>query len=529
MNISSKKLTAALLAAALLAGATACAGGGSTPAGSSSSASGGASASSASKESAADSKTADGEKVTFNIYKNSGLATYPADGGQGKQLVLEKLNKIGLGNVDYKVTLIGGNEYFDKLNVLAASSSLPDYFNVNMVTLTNFADQGLIQPLEDKVDKLTHLRPLMRDAEMNAVTYDGHLYAFPVGYLPGAINGPNTNGLLIRQDWLDKLGMKMPETVDELHDVLKAFKEQDPDGNGKDDTTGLIATKLTRFEDIFGAFGVMPSFWQEAGGKLVLGSTRPETKDALQVLQNWYQEGLIDPDVFVTDEALRDQKLANSFGGVYENSAFTASVSNPETAALLAVTPTAKMAALRAVKGPGGEFGRQESEPGYGNIHAISADCQNVDLLLELLNWTADDGEDGGMYLCSVGVEGTNFEFNEDKTAIKMLTSYDDIYASGLGNPIRFTQVVDRRWLEPEAVTAFETFDGQYKENLFWGTTPAMLDYPDSVKNLFTEYMSKIIMGSLPVTAHDDYVKEFYQMGGEQIEKEVNEAYSAQK
>lgn len=467
----------------------------------------------------------EGKPVTFNIYRNSPIAEYPPDGGEGKKLILEKLAKNGITNVDFNVTLMGGTEYFDKLNVFAASNNLPDYFNVNMVTMTSFADQELIQPLEGQIDKLTNLRPLMRDVDIDAWTYKEHLYALTLGYLPGAINGPDADGLLIRQDWLDALGLQMPTTIDELTAVLTAFKDKDPDGNGKADTAGYIGVKDTNFSDIFGAFGVQPNFWQEVDGKLVLGSTRPEAKQALQVLQDWYKAGLIDPDIFVTDSKMRDQKLANSYAGVMDYQAFSASKSNPETAALLSVTPTAVLAALPSVKGPDGLRGRAQAAPGYGNIHAISANCQDTELLLQLLNWTADQGEDGGMYLCSVGVPDTDFTLEND--TITMKSTYPEIYSKGLGNPVRFTQIIDRRWLEPEAVAAFKAFEGQYVENKYWGTTPSMLDYPDACKNLFVEYMSKIIMGSLPVEAHDEYVTKFYQMGGDKIEKEVNEAYQA--
>ena len=69
------------------------------------------------------------------------ISDYPAD-GEGKQDVLNALAAYGLQNVDYKVTAIGGDEYYDKLNILAVSGSLPDYMNIDMVTMTNFSDQG---------------------------------------------------------------------------------------------------------------------------------------------------------------------------------------------------------------------------------------------------------------------------------------------------------------------------------------------------------------------------------------------------
>lgn len=466
------------------------------------------------------------EKVVFNIYKNGAWPDFPADGGKGKQVILNTLAAYGLPNVDFKVTTIGGNEYYDKLNVLAVSDSLPDYMNVNMTTMTNFADQGLIIPLEDYVNDIPAMEGRWRKSDLNALTYNEHLYAFPVGYLEGAINGPNTNGLIVRADWLEKLNLKIPETLDELHTVLKAFTEQDPDGNGENDTFGYIGTKDTLFEDIFGAFGIQPTFWMETENGLRMGSTLPGTKQALAVLQKWYADGLIDPDVFTNDTSLQDQKLAKSKGGVYEGSGFSPDPNQPENAALLNVTPNAKLVGIPAVKGPNGDSGRQESAPGYNNIHSISSTCKNPDLLVKFLNWCADDGENGGMYLCSVGLEGEHFDLSEDGSKIIQHVPYNEIYAYGLGNPIRFLQVVDRRWLVDEAVACFESFDGMYRENKFWGTTPSMLDYPDTCEELFRQYLAKIVMGSLPVDAWEDYVEEFYSMGGDKITEEVNEAYS---
>lgn len=463
----------------------------------------------------------------FTFYRNGAWPTYPADGGEGYQIMKDAMKAYGLPDIDWEVVAIGGTEYYDKLNVLAASDSMPDAMNVDMVTLTSFADQGLIIPLEDRLEQLPAIKDLMRPAEIDAVTYNGHLYAFPVGYLEGAINGPNTNGLIIRQDWLDQVGMSVPTTIDEMYQVMKAFKEQDPDGNGQNDTFGYLGTENTVFDVIFGAYGIQPQFWMETPDGLRMGSTLEGTKDALATLQQWYAEGLIDPDIFTTDTSLKDQKFANSKGGIYEGSGFTGSPVQPETAALLAVTPTAKVAPIASIKGPNGDFGAQESAPGYGNIRAISSTCEDVDVLMQLLNWSVDDSENGGFYLCSIGIEGEDFTFSEDGERINQINSFDEIYAKGLSNPVRFLQVVDRRWLEDEAVACFEAFQDNYRENKYWGTTPSMLDYPDTCKNLFKEYLAKIVMGSLPVDAWEDYVAEFYSMGGDKIEQEVNEAYQA--
>ncbi len=521
MKSTLKRIFASLLVSAMLVSAVACStdNGGDTSADTSNS-----------TDSSTDTNTNEDsnsdESYSFTFYLNGSWTAYPLDGQPGKEIMQEAMTAYGLPNIDFEVTHIGGTEYYDRLNVLAVSDSLPDAMGIDLTTVKSFADQDLILPLDDHIDSLTNLKDLMRQPEIDAATYNGSLYAFPVGYLEGSINGPNTNGLVIRQDWLDNVGMEVPTTIDEMYEVMKAFKEQDPDGNGEDDTFGYLGVDTTWFDVVFGAYGIQPTFWMETEDGLRMGSTLDGTQEALATLRKWYEEGLIDPDIFVSDASLKDQKFANSKGGIYEGSGFTGSPVNPESAALLSVTPTAVLSPIGAITGPDGESGKQESKPGYGNLRAISKSAENVDVLVEFMNWTVSYEENGGAFLCSVGVEGEDFTIDTETDLILQTSTYDEIYGKGLGNPVRFLQAVDRRWLNEDAVGFFDTFEGTYEENMYWGTTDAMLDYPDTSEELFRQYMARIILGELPVEAWSDYVDEFYSMGGDIIEQEVNEAYN---
>ena len=110
-----------------------------------------------------------------------------------------------------------------------------------------------------------------------------------VAYLEGAINGPNTTGLIVRADWLEKLDIDIPETIDRFYEMLKAFKEQDPDGNGQDDTFGYIGRDTTLFEDVFGAFGIQPTFWMETKRDCVWEAHCQLLKRHLQYCNNGMQ------------------------------------------------------------------------------------------------------------------------------------------------------------------------------------------------------------------------------------------------
>lgn len=115
--------------------------------------------------------------------------------------------------------------------------------------------------------------------------------------------------LWIRRDWIEKLGLEMPKTMEELYNVMLAFRDQDPDGNGQADTIGMVLHNnflSAGFGDavgLFDGFGAYPTIWVDDGtGKLRYGSTMEESRQALDYLAKMYQEGLVDQDFSSNDE-----------------------------------------------------------------------------------------------------------------------------------------------------------------------------------------------------------------------------------
>lgn len=287
------------------------------------------------------------EKVTINVLRFFAAPEYPEDGGPAKAEILKKLSKDGLPDIDYKVSLVAsGNQsdYTAKLNLLASSGQLPDLLDIDMQSMMKFADEGLILPLNDLVNKSTLLKKMVRPADIQAITYKNNIFALPPVYRPEKFNGPNVTSITVREDWLNALGLQKPETLDQLHEVLKAFTKNDPDKNGKNDTYGLTGDKNTTFDFVFGAFGVVSGInndsWFERDGKLKNGKTLPETKEALTILAQWYKEGLIDPDFPVMENKQMQEKIINSKAGMYQGSAFDLSKIQPVTSSLLKVKMT---------------------------------------------------------------------------------------------------------------------------------------------------------------------------------------------
>ncbi|WP_314001264.1 ABC transporter substrate-binding protein [uncultured Paenibacillus sp.] len=204
---------------------------------------------------------------------------------------------------------IPDTDYAEKENLLLASGDLPDAFygaGFSDYELITYGKDGTILPLEkliaDYAPNLSQLLKKRPDIKAAITAPDGRIYGLPTW----EENELGTNPFfhVINKAWLDKLGMKMPETLDEYTDALVAFKTKDPNGNGKDDEIPLSFMHMNWTADIsglFGAFGMPDNLEHRIvrDGKVIFTATQPEYKEALKYFnEKWYKQGLIDPESF---------------------------------------------------------------------------------------------------------------------------------------------------------------------------------------------------------------------------------------
>ncbi len=231
-------------------------------------------------------------------------------------------------HIDFKHPTAG--QETQQLNLTIASGDLPDMMYTGWSSIPGGPEKavkdGVIQPLNDLIAKYApNLTKLLNDdpqLKKDSVTDAGTFYMMPFMRYEKIMRF--FDGYQIRKDWLDKLGMKVPLTVDEWYAMLKAFKEKDPNGNGKADEIPFIARGadgITPFATAWGlgyvASGVSGSGFYLEGGKVKYGPAQPQYKNFLTTMNKWYVEGLIDKDFLTTDAKNFDAKVMNSIGGAY--------------------------------------------------------------------------------------------------------------------------------------------------------------------------------------------------------------------
>jgi putative aldouronate transport system substrate-binding protein len=305
------------------------------------------------------------------------------------------------------------SQYYDAMKIrMAAAKDLPDLINLP-IEPTQAASQGLIVPLDDLIDKYApnikqfftdnpNLRNLMKAP-------DGKVYA-----LGGVVSGAafaDPYGVLVRQDWLDKLGLQQPETPDEWYTVLKAFKERDPNGNGKPDELPYSSGDDMKIEGLYmlgGAFNMhliySLGYVPDANGKIQFEWMQPKGEQFVTWLSKLYKDGLIDPQFLTNGDAETLSNITRNLVGATNH--FVNNI-NRYNAALKSSGVDANW---QLTLPPGPEHGKGVYEK-YGPLSGwfgISKDAKNPELAIRWLDYIYAS-EEGNRYMC-FGIEGKSYK-----------------------------------------------------------------------------------------------------------------------
>ncbi|MFC5649628.1 ABC transporter substrate-binding protein [Paenibacillus solisilvae] len=221
----------------------------------------------------------------------------------------------------------------EKRNILLAGGEYPEVFYASAFSrsdLFKYGKQGVFLPLNDLIDKYApHFKALMAKYPIigkGIKMPDGNIYGLPTLYDP-EFKSVFYNTPWVKKEWLDKLGLAEPQNLDDFYNMLKAFKEKDPNGNGKQDeiawgavgTTGLLGY-------LKGSFGLNNHGNSNAyvdtdpkTGKLRFVATDPGYKELLQYVNKLYKDGLLEKDIVSVKSEEIDAKGTGGLLAVIDN------------------------------------------------------------------------------------------------------------------------------------------------------------------------------------------------------------------
>lgn len=364
------------------------------------------------------------EPVTVTMWMgvNPNVLKITEDIGNDCALWNELASRTG---VNLEFTVVNPDTESEKFNLMVASNDLSDIISNATTLYTNggeaaIADEILIDHLPYLTEELTpqicKLMEAYPDAVPEALTESGWLAGMP--QLSMQTETTQTFGPMIRKDWLDELGLDAPETYDELHDVLKAFKEK----KGADAPLLLnyaatgINNGLVEGYGIFGlvADAAMSEPYYQVDDTVMYGPIQPEFKDYLTMIHDWYQEGLIWQDFMsYTDfqNPPTDVILADRAGVFYAEVTYIATLedaSNTEGFELVAIPDFVQKS------GDTIPF-KEERAYAASTPWSISTQCQYPELLMQWCNYMYTDE---GALLCNYGIEGESFEYDENHVPV---------------------------------------------------------------------------------------------------------------
>jgi putative aldouronate transport system substrate-binding protein len=440
-------------------------------------------------------------------------------------------------NIDVEWELSPSENYAQQSTMLIAGGDYPDAMeyacSVYPLDIQNLAEDGVIIPLDDLLQE--YGQEILKQRSEDFLWYtadDGHIYS-----ISGRQQEYSNSLWQIRQDWLDKLGLQVPTTLDEIHDVLVAFKENSdllvgegnvliPYGNCQNFTDSKVQSL------IYAAHGFSDQ-WIEVDGHAAYYINHPNFKEALLVWRQWQQEGLIDPEWPLMN---REQSLEKWYKGQY--GMFQNLLDNTDPAfhiyipIFLENNPEAELSFVMPPEGPNGEKLGVTASTTFNQMIIFSDTTEEQRIaLMKLFNYMiSEEGSD----LVEMGIEGEDWEEIGDTGRATFFPLATDEERAELGY-YSFNWCMKRnyfpRWNSEITLGA----GAQYAEYLSYpsviATPDAQLEYGvvlnDLVKSSITEL---VLTPDIDFDAKfDEFIANWHAYGGAELTEQMDAIYQAKK
>lgn len=472
---------------------------------------------------------------------------------------------INVQNVD--VFEANDSQYDTNVSMVISMGSLPDIMVVSSQDeVEQLVEAGLIEDLTESYnncisDRIRKMYESYGDSLKDMVTYDGKIMALPETNIT---DGPNL--VWLRKDWMDKLGLSEPHTIDDVVNIVKHFISEDPgnngvDASGKPNTAGLaVDTDVTGecgysseflLDIIFACFGAYPKQWiMNDDGEIVYGSVTDEAKEALSYINNLYNQGVIDNDFLLRTSTniceLIENGLCGSFFGPWW-------APNNPLANAVSRNPDADWQPYLIATDSDGTTSYHSQNPCYkyvvvrkGYEHPEIA-AKMISVMFDKVRFDCTDSEEFKNYY-QINVEPTarplsiNVDYNN---ALSICYRNIDAAISGRKNPDSL-ELLERSFYDAcseyiknanKTSTQWAAYMSRIKacsliaqdnikvvDSLYFKTTDTMKSHWWRLKAKEKEAYLKIISGEEDISYFDTFVKEWNEQGGQTITSEVSES-----
>ena len=472
---------------------------------------------------------------------------------------------INVQNVD--VFEANDSQYDTNVSMVISMGSLPDIMVVSSQDeIEQLVEAGLIEDLTESYnncisDRIRKMYESYGDSLKDMVTYDGKIMALPETNIT---DGPNL--VWLRKDWMDKLGLSAPHTINDVVNIVKRFISEDPgnngvDASGKPNTVGLaVDTDVTGecgysseflLDIIFACFGAYPKQWiMNDDGEIVYGSVTDEAKEALSYISSLYNQGVIDNDFLLRTstnicELIENGQCGSFFGPWW--------APNNPLANAVSRNPDADWQPYLIATDSDGTTSYHSQNPCYkyvvvrkGYEHPEIA-AKMISVMFDKVRFDCTDSEEFKNYY-QLNVEPTarplsiNVDYNN---ALSICYRNIDATISGRKNPDSL-ELLERSFYDAcseyiknanKTSTQWAAYMSRIKacsliaqdnikvvDSLYFKTTDTMKSHWWRLKAKEKEAYLKIISGEEDISYFDTFVKEWNEQGGQIITSEVRES-----
>lgn len=509
-----------------------------------------------------------GEVLTITIAKqlDENTGRY-ASGDDINNNPMTRLAEEKLG-LKMETTLLGGDagNYDTKLRLaLTGSEDLPDVFPVyGTQMIADMIESGRAKDITDDIEQYMpeRLKEVYDQypATFYPLTKDGRTYG--IACSPHLTEG---QVMIIRQDWLDNLGLQAPTNMDEFEAVIKAFTEDDPDGNGQKDTygftysgsdlynTGWVADPVTLFSAYSGKN--YPGSWQEdESGNLMYGSIHEGNKKALERIAQWHANGWLFQEAAATGAWDAMGQFTEGKAGIFIGRPWAIG----SVADVTSVHPDAVIKAYPTLRQDNGDPTYQAAEVNDGWL-MFNSEFEHMEEFFKYLDWLYDGAFGTGDFQYGY-LQEYDYDIVNDKVVFDS-TLFDppvtDPFMPGKSTVMKNSPALNttddyvnvsggktpESGGEIRAAAAFETspamaegyvIAGQHTEeqlpNMFnTAPTSTMQRSWEQLQTMEKQLYTNIIYGKESIDAFDKFVEDWKAQGGDQITQEVNEWYQSVK